>query len=133
MQKFFEDDALVEFLQYPFLFFQGNGLEKFLFDFSCQPINFFLITDIFKLYAHMIGIAFLQMFDNIRKRSRTKADQVTSMKIFIEVCFCEAIKSELDIGATVLTLTYRVCFGNKMSFIAITKYHAVSPYFTHPV
>jgi len=111
MEEFLEHDTLVKLFHDPLLLFQGKGVQEFLLHFVGEPVDLFLFTDIFEFDAHMVGIAFLQVPQDLPEGGCAQADEVAGKEVLIQVFFGESIESQVEIGASVFARADRVGFG----------------------
>src|SRR5579862_8987273 len=105
MQKFFKHHALVEFFEYALFFLKRKGVNEFFFHLRRQPVNFHLIADIFEFNAHMMGITFLEMFQDIAQAGSSQADQVTGKKGLVKVIFGESKETQSQVSSPILSRT----------------------------
>src|SRR5690348_7570928 len=117
MEEFLKHYPLVELLQDTFLFIQGNGVQKFLLHFIGEPVNLLLIADIFEFNANMGSITVLQVLEYLPESGSAQPDEIAGKKVLIQVRFGESVKSQIEIGATILPGTDRIRPGQQMTLI----------------
>src|ERR1700722_1629059 len=125
MKELLEEDALVKLFQDTFLFLQGKGVEEFLFHLRREPVDLFLVADVLKFDAYVVGIAFLEMGEDGPKGRRSQADEVTGEEVLVEVLFGKAVEGEVKIGAAAFSWADGVCFSQEVAFIPVAEYEAV--------
>src|SRR5690348_5625066 len=116
MEEFLKHYPLVELLQNSFLFIQGNGIQKFLLHFIGEPVDLLLIADIFEFDAYMGSITVLQMLQYLPEGGSTQPNEIAGKKVLIQVLLGESVKSQIEVGATILPGTDRIRPGQQMSF-----------------
>src|SRR5450432_3673729 len=101
MQKFLEHDSFIQLLQYPLFFLEGERLNKFFLHFGCEPVDLFLITNIFEFDTDMMGITFLEMRQNIPETGGSQSDQISCEKRLIHILFGKSEKAQIQVGPPV--------------------------------
>ena len=133
VEEFFKHHTLVQFFQNPFLLFKRNGLKPVFLHFVGQPIDFFLVTDVFEFNTYMGCIALLQVIENVTQGGCAQADQVAREEILVQVFFGKAEKTKVEVGIPVLPGADRVGFSDQVALVPVAEDQPVCPKFLFPL